>query len=663
MARKKTKKNKNTPASQVKNKKNTPDLFFLTDRFFEKHEKKIFWIGLGLTLFLGALLFDLRISDSSDDSDYILAALDFIRGKSFPAWHGSFYPLFLCLPVLIFGANLFVLKFISFLLMAGHFVVLFQTFKSRVRPTILVIVTLLTAISSYILYFSSSTFSEALYFFLQALAVFYFFKIIDNLNPEPDERFPDKKLWIVFGLLAFLLSITRNVGLGIVIAFILYFLLNRQYKATLYGIGSFLIFQIPYSLYQKIFWKIPGFSFGGQLGVMIQKDAYNPALGNEDVAGFVIRFLKNSELYFSKHLPKFLGLRAFDSDQTSFILTVVIFILFLTGLIVAFRRKNRYMQFIALYLAVAISITFLTQQVRWDQGRLILVYIPLLIILILYGLSEISKHRYLKIIPVFVLGIFIISFFSTFYRTADKARQNWPVLKAQATGHKYAGFTPDWVHYFQASEWAAKNLPADAVIGCRKASMSFIYSNGRDFFGINKIPVVEKDSMISSFERRNADVIILENFELGDKKFPAEYLDRMRVFSKALFISEVPQIFTIVEPAPALRTKMLNSLTIYNINIHTDLARFRTMIDDPEMNFYAVDPDQLVKKLKDSNVRYLIMGNLRFNSNVNDGRIISTIQKYVYCVSWKYPNMFRRIYQAGGDGEEPAEVLEITYPN
>jgi hypothetical protein len=662
MAKKKIRKSKPSLNKAIKYKKPAGDLFSYTDRFFEHRGKMVFWTGLILTCLLGALLFDLRISDGSDDSDYIMAAHNFIRGKSFPDWHGSLYPLFLCLPILVFGVNLFLLKLFSFFFMAGHYVVFFHTFRNRVRPTILAFAALFTAISSNILFFSSSTYSESLYFLLQALAIFYFFRIIDNLKTGPDASFPEKKLWIIFGLLAFLLSITRNVGLGIVIAFVLYFLLNRQFRALLYGAASFLIFQIPYSLYRNIFWKLSGLSFGGQLDLMFQKNAYNPALGSEDFMGFVARFLRNSDLYLSKHMFKVLGLRAMDSDATGTLLTLVVCILFVAGLIVAFRKKNLYMQFISLYLAIAISSTFLTQQVSWDQVRLIVVFIPILLILIPYGLYEISQYRYLKIIQPLLLAVLAVSFLSTFYRTAGRIHTNWGILKDQVAGKKYSGFTPDWVHYFQASEWAATNLPGDAVIGTRKPSMSFIYSKGRDFFGIYKLPVIEKDSMISALNKRNAGVIILDNFELGEKKFPERLFDPMRVFIRALFISEAPKIYSILEPPPERRTEILRVLAANNITALTDLVLFKEVIDKPEMNFFAVDPDQLVRNLEKNKVRFMIMGNLRYYSNAKDGRIVSTIQKYVFCASWKFPSMFRRIYQAGNEDDEPAEVLEINYP-
>ena len=66
----------------------------------------IFYVSLFLTIFLGISLFDVKISSGGDDSDYILSAKKFMEGREFPSWHGSFYPIFLSLPYLIFGFHL-----------------------------------------------------------------------------------------------------------------------------------------------------------------------------------------------------------------------------------------------------------------------------------------------------------------------------------------------------------------------------------------------------------------------------------------------------------------------------------------------------------------------------------------------------------------------------
>src|SRR5512133_3175098 len=73
------------------------------DGFFVKHMNSILTISIGLSVILGAFLFDVKISTGGDDSHYIEMANDFLKGRSFPTWHGPLYSIFLSLPMLFFG--------------------------------------------------------------------------------------------------------------------------------------------------------------------------------------------------------------------------------------------------------------------------------------------------------------------------------------------------------------------------------------------------------------------------------------------------------------------------------------------------------------------------------------------------------------------------------
>jgi hypothetical protein len=647
------KKNKISKQTVVKN-----DLLAASDHFLSKHTKKIFWIGLALSCLFGALLFDIKISEGTDDSGYVMAAHDFILGKAFPTWHGSFYPIFLSPFMLIFGMDLFVLKFVSYLLMAGHFIFLYLALKDRVRPTILSLVVLITAINSYILYHASSTYSEPLYFFLQSLTIFFFFTLMDKLDKEPDQHYKQWKNWLAFGFCGFLLSITRNIGVGIFITVIVYFAINRRFKEILWSIGSFLVFQIPYSLYKTFYWHLKDAGFEAQLQEMYYKNPYSHAIGTENFQGFIIRFLQNSELYLSKHFYKILGLQASDSIDKSVVLTILSYLLFLLATITALKKKNKYMQFIALYLAVAIGATFITQQVFWDQVRLILVYVPLILVLFSYGIYELSTIKKYKFIQPFFLLFFIIVFFASFKQTSEKAKINNPILEKNMEGDRYFGFTPDWVHYFQISEWAAKNLPKDAVIVCRKPSMSFIYAKGRDFFGLYKIPMVSVDSVNSNLAKRKADIIIVENSEIESKKFPTSLFDICRPFNRFVVMDD-QHSYTIYEPTPDKKELILSNFKQYKIGVNTNLEAFIKQMKSAKES-YAEDADQLLKFLKDNHISYILLGSLRANPNEKNGNIIDTMQRLVFFIQLKYPNLFTQIHQIGTDDDEPAQVVKVN---
>lgn len=660
------------PKSKNKAQNISRDFVGRADNFFEKHQKLVFYLGLIFTSVFGLLLFDLKISDGADDSWYIMAASDFIKDKSFPSWHGSFYPIFLSFPIRIFGLNLFVLKFISFLLMVGHFVILYKTFQNRVQPTILALITIFTAVCSDILYFSSSTFSEGLFFFLQAVTLFYLFKIFDTLQTSGVNIRQNLKIWLLFGLFTFLLSITRNIGLGIILAFIIYFIINKQFKAIAFGIASFLVFQLPYSIYKSVLWKQKNVGFEDQFKVMFQKDAYNAAYGNENLMGFIERFIVNSDLYLSKHIFKILGWRAADSMNTSSILTIIVYCVFIVAVIIAFRNKNKYMQFLSLYLPVVIGGTFISQQVSWDQARLIIVYIPLLLILVTYGLLQLSELKKLRFIQIFTFLFLIVTIYLTTERTFQKIGKNLPVLAKNIAGEKYNGLTPDLVHFYETSAWAAENLPKDVAIASRKPSMSFIYSGGREFYGINKVPQYNKDSIINRLSQYPSEYFILNMSELKQKQFPYEYFIAIRPYIKFMFLgadrrmvektaNPKYQAFTLFNPPANLIKEISGELAKYNIKIYSNLTAFNTELNNSGAQYFAVDPDGLMQKLKDNNIKYILAGSLRNNPAIKDGSIINTMQSYMDYTRLKYPNAFKPIKQFGDMNDEPCVVFEVVY--
>jgi hypothetical protein len=76
---------------------------------------------------------------------------------------------------------------------------------------------------------------------------------------------------------------------------------------------------------------------------------------------------------------------------------------------------------------------------------------------------------------------------------------------------------------------------------------------------------------------------------------------------------------------------------------------------------YLVDPDQLLRTLKDKNVHYVVMGSLRRNPNQRSEFIINTIQRYLSYIQTKYPNALQQIHRIGDQSMEPASLIKIDY--
>ena len=61
------------------------------------------------------------------------------------------------------------------------------------------------------------------------------------------------------------------------------------------------------------------------------------------------------------------------------------------------------------------------------------------------------------------------------------------------------------------SEWVGKNIPDSEVVASRKPSMSFIYSKGRDFYGIYRFPAEEPEKLVNEIKQHTRELIVIPN--------------------------------------------------------------------------------------------------------------------------------------------------------
>ncbi|MEA3443855.1 MAG: hypothetical protein U9R19_03930, partial [Bacteroidota bacterium] len=517
-----------------------PDIFDRLNKYFNTKLNLVFWLSMAIALVVSLLMFDTKVSIGGDDSEYIIGAKKFLEGTKFPSWHGSFYPIFLSFFTLIFGVNVVLFKIISIPLMLGHHFFMFKSFKQRVPSFVLVITLLVLALNAHILYFSSSTYSEAMFFFLQGLAFYVFYLLDDKINQGLGLK-ENWKNWLAFGFVMFLLFLSRNVGLGLIIAAVLYFLLNKKWMASLYTIASFLVFQLPFILYKKLVWGIVGSGAESQFRTMFFKHFYDRSQGTEDFIGFLTRVWDNSLLYLSKHLYIIIGFKPLGSSDTSAFLVILTYILFFAALYFIFKNHKQ-LFFVGIYLSVMIGATFVSQQKHWDQYRLILIYVPLIVLFISFGFYSLLKTKYLKALQI-ILVVFLFALpLINLNQSIDQIKTNLPGLEKNMKGNTLYGFTPDWYNYIEMCRYAAKSVPEDAGIACRKPNIASIYSDGRNFEGFYRVPSQNADTLLMKFEKRNIKYVVIASLRINPKMKTERTINTIKNY--LYFIQQkYPQIF------------------------------------------------------------------------------------------------------------------------
>jgi hypothetical protein len=649
----------NTNSRSNKITKESRDFADNLDQYFTKNAKLFLYLSLFLSILFSILLFDVKPGIGGDDSSYIIRTYNLVKEGTFPSFQGPMYPFVLAPFIALFGIKLPLLKSLSLIFIVLSIYFTYKAFEKKIPQSILVLSILLLSFNYNLLFFSSQTYSEGLFLLVQSLFLWIMSHTFFTENSS--DTLPFKK-YILPGFLLFFMALTRNIAYIAIAATVGYFILNKQWRSSIKIVLSFAIFFVLFEIIKRLVWGNTSFQLSNQGSGLLLKDFYNPALGQEDLPGFINRFFGNSDLYFSKHLFNFIGFRI-DNLQTSTPHTILAWALLLNALFWAFK-KNKWMLLISIYTICMCVGTFLSVQTRWDQWRLIIILFPLILLSVMAGLYYPFKNKKLVAFQIIPLLLSVIIFFGSFKITVQKSKIQEEILAKNLKGNLLYGYTPDWVNYIQMSKWAAKNTPSDKLTAVRKADISFLYGE-RKFYGITKVPSLTVDSFlktlsdtaqyicikledkdyntIASNETLRSKIVGFVNGKFIFKNIPTEdgHIVAVLRFSK----NEVQHWEPIIQQMGFT----------YEMNSIPFIRSLQTLQAD-----YAIYvPEMLIDNLKAANVRYLLMANLRANPNENTGNIITTLHRFVYFIQLKYPNMFR-IVNTIGDVEN-AELLEILY--
>ncbi|MCU4163261.1 glycosyltransferase family 39 protein [Carboxylicivirga caseinilyticus] len=534
-------------------KKKESDLDFMDkfENFCKSRSSVILMVILAIFSLMSFLLFSLRVSIGGDDSTYIIRAVNFLNEGSYPSFQGPVYPLFLSLFISVFGVKLGLLKLTSFALMLTSMIGFYKVFKERIPYWLVFSTMLLLSASSYFIFFTSQTYSEALFMALQIPVFILLFKDVDS-----KEEFNWKRLIFIAGLIV-ISYLTRTVAIGTLIAVLVFYLINKNYKKAGAVLAGTVVLFFVFLLLKSLIWG-NGMFDGGQASTLIYKHPYDKSQGLETFGGYLMRFVDNSNLYLGKQLLKMTGLKEATSISYNVLITIMLYALFIFGFIKSFK-ENKYIQFTGIYVAVMLGITFVVLQKLWDQYRLIVPFFPFMLIMIFYSMNKIRQVFKLKLIGYAFIALFAYSTLSSFVISFDNI--DLMTLRRNIKGEKLLGYTDDWVNYLSMTEYVDDRLPKTAYVAVRKPNMASLYANGRKFYGI---------------------------------------------------------------------------------------YRFDTQ-----------DPDKLLQMLKDKNVTHIIMASLRKNPTVYNKQTINTIQRYMYYIVQKYPDVFEVIHRIGE--QEPAYLFKIHY--
>ncbi len=492
--------------------------------WLEARDKKVFYTLLILSSIFSLLLFDSKVTLGGDDSSYIERAWSFLKEGKFPYFQGPGYPVFLSLFVKMFGINVVALKFVSVFCQLGFVWVTYLTFRKRIPYLVLFALISFISFNAFIQYYASQTFTETFFLFIQSICLYITFNIIDNINPEDSlvEGFKNSyKQWLLFGLMFLILTISKSIAFVAIAGVFLYFIFYKNFKQVLYALIAFVVFRL---LYMGITTAAFGANETNQLEMMLRVDLYKPQGAHVDFSGMMDRFFTNFNTYISWHMYRILNLRlvtnlnVLDNDTIvplpalSYISTIVVGIFTFLS-----YKRNKFVFFSSIYLIVLIGGVFLGVQENNMQSRLIIIAMPLIFLVLFYGVYELAKRSSMIQFPLILFAIIMLII--TIGKSTVTAKQNFISLKQNMAGNKFYGYTPDWENFLKMSMYCADSLPDSAQVLSRKPAMSFIYGHGKKFVGQFDAPnKPDADSVLMGWKKNNVKYIILATLRQNPKK-------------------------------------------------------------------------------------------------------------------------------------------------
>jgi hypothetical protein len=495
----------------------------LYDRLSNWLEANTKWWVLGVLIIglaVGVLTFDVKPSTGGDDTGYVLQAMDINSTGHLPiGFRTPGYPMVLAIFVWIFGVNLVILKTTSLLFFLGLIGSLFFVFHNRLQTMILYPVLLLVAINPLIIEYSHQTYSELLFALLIVWAIHYLL----CANDKESIRFT-----ILAAVLTMMSFYIRIAGATVAVSAVIFFAWHRQWKQ----LGMFiLICVLLYSPLKFYEWTSDTAAFGQATGYFL-KNYYNPTQGMETLSGFVERFINNIINHLSYQFPSAVGIpipaeysladgRLIPSISAFFgiLISTVLLTGFITPMLI--NRKST-ISFLGIFVMVYVSFISIALQNQISTIRMLVPIIPYLFFGIFEGCRWLG-NRWVKVTDsetvstraktLMLIACFVLLFVGVM-GTKKSVAENYPILEANLSGNKLAGFSEDWVNYLRASLWIKDQLPLQTTgIICRKPELFLLYAGHYSVYGAYKIDQTNPDSIVAKWKAMNMTHLLYDSFQ------------------------------------------------------------------------------------------------------------------------------------------------------
>ena len=307
----------------------------------------------------------------------------------------------------------------------------------------------------------------------------------------------------------------RTVGIVLIAAAVLYFLLRGERKKGLVFLGAALLAWLPWTLRNR------AVGAGGvYLQQLFQVNPYFPDQGLLGFGGFIDRVLQNTVTYYLQILPS-LGSYPEPYNGAARLLpplSAAVAISMIYAGVHAYRSRRDLLLFIYTVLFLGTVVLW-----YWSGDRFLVPILPLLLYFtvragsdLLNFATRLGLHTPIPLVAATALLLTVLS------NNAIGMQK----LAERARGDYY----PNWGNYYRAGIWLRENTPEPSIVACRKGYWMYVVS-GR--------PCVlyafdDPERVIAGLEQNGVDFVIVDQLgfrHTGDYLVPAiqQYKKRFEV--------------------------------------------------------------------------------------------------------------------------------------
>ncbi|HTW92426.1 MAG TPA: phospholipid carrier-dependent glycosyltransferase [bacterium] len=471
---------------------------------------------LGLYVVLSILLFDPKLGTFGDNAIYLILGKSLAGGNGYrdlylpgAPVHTQYPPGF---PVILAGITLLcggvnVLAAKLFVVLTGIGAMFFiyrlceLTFPKRAWPIMALFASVPALVEN-----NHWVLSE-MPFLLATVAALYCLVLADQRS-----RATAVRLRVGACGLAVAASFIRTAGVAVVLGVLLFFLVRRRYRELVLLVLLFAAATLPWQLHNTGAGHTQPY-----LEQLLARQPYSLEQGRAGISDWALRVWQNLRDYAATVIPRML-FPTRDDSWYEIISGIILSLLAAIGFLRSFRKPASQtpvgqlaskapvgrvgaLQSCAVFAAPLL----LCWPNIWVSERLLLPFLPLVIVFLFYGLDWLgAKLGWRRFAPAFI-GALVLANTVHMASLAGKAvSDNLGYLR----GDRCSGYEVDWRRYFEAIDWIKAQTPADAVVMARKPEFVYLLSGRQSYC----YPITT-DSAKIKLSLRRCQYVLADNFQ------------------------------------------------------------------------------------------------------------------------------------------------------